>query len=146
MQETTVKDVMTSLVVMVYPEDSIERAGSRLLRNRVSGAPVVREGKVVGVLSEIDIAQALAGRAGLKTADLLSLTWRHLPEQDDDIRTVADIMSTPVISIGPDDSLFKAAELLDRHGIKRLPVLDADGYLLGIISRGDLVRAMTRSA
>ena len=149
MNKQRVRDVMTNLVVMVYPEDPIQVAASRLVRNGISGAPVVRDGKVVGVISEVDIARALAGPAnvdrGLQTADVLSLILRTVPASHKHTRIVADVMSSPVFTIGPDESLFKAAQLLDRHGIKRLPVVDDEGYLMGILSRGDLVRAMTRS-
>ena len=50
MNKQRVKDVMTNLVVMVYPEDSIQKAASRLVRNGISGAPVVKGGKVVGII------------------------------------------------------------------------------------------------
>lgn len=150
MNERRVKNMMTNLVVMVYPEDSIQEAASRLVRNGISGAPVVKDGKVVGAISDIDIARALTGPAnihrGLQVSDVLSLVMRHAaPGSHKHSRTVADIMSSQVFTIGPDESLFKAAQLLDRHGIKRLPVLNDEGYLVGILSRGDLVRAMTRS-
>lgn len=149
MNKDRVKDVMTSLVVMVYPNDSIQQVATRLVRNRISGAPVVKEGKVLGVISDADIVRALMGPAnvdkGLATADALSLILRTVPAKDHHLRVAADVMSTPVVAIGPEESLFTAARLLDRYGIKRLPVTDADGYLLGILSRGDLVRAMTRN-
>ena len=54
MNKLQVRNVMTNLVVMVYPEDPIQEAASRLVRNGISGAPVVQDGKVVGVISEID--------------------------------------------------------------------------------------------
>ena len=145
MDDVNVSDVMTNLVVMMKPNDSLQAAASRLIRNGVSGAPVVEEGKVIGVLSSIDIQRAVAGRGserGVRTSDLLSVMWRGLPVPTEGSGCVADAMSTPVISIGPDATLRQAAETLDRHGIKRLPVLERDGYLIGIISRGDLVRAM----
>ena len=149
MRKDRVKDVMTSLVVMVYPNDSIQQVASRLVRNRISGAPVVKDGKVLGVISEVDIVHALMGPAnvdkGLVTADVLSLILRAVPTEHKHVRVAADVMSSHAVTVGPQDTLFKAAQLLDRHGIKRLPVVDAEGYLLGILSRGDLVRAMTRS-
>ena len=122
MNKERVKDVMTSLVVMVVPNDSIQYVATQLVRNRISGAPVVKDGKVLGVISEGDIA--------------------CLPSRSD--QAAADFMSVPVVTVGPDDSQLRAAQLLNRHGIKRLPVVDADGYLVGIISRGDLVRAMVQ--
>jgi CBS domain-containing protein len=149
MNKDRVKDVMTTLVVMVYPNDPIQQVASRLVRNRISGAPVIRDGKVVGIVSEVDIAHALLGPAnvdkGLATADVLSFLLRTVPAEHKHVRVAADVMSTPVVTIGPKASLIKAAQLLDRHGIKRLPVVDEEGFLVGILSRGDLVRALTRT-
>lgn len=149
MNKQQVKDVMTNLVVMVKLEDPIQEAASRLVRNGISGAPVVEDGKVVGVISEVDIARALMGPAnidrGLQASDVLSLIMRSVPATHKHNRTVADVMSSDVFTIGPNESLFKAAQLLDRHGVKRLPVVDDHGYLVGILSRGDLVRAMARN-
>jgi CBS domain-containing protein len=149
MNKDRVKDVMTSLVVMVYPNDSIQQVASRLVRNRISGAPVVKDGKVVGLISEVDIGHALLGPAnideGVKTADVLSLILRTVPTAHQHVRVAADVMSSPVVTVGAQDSLSKAAYLLDRNRIKRLPVVDEKGYLVGILSRGDLVRAMTRT-
>ncbi|MGI8790596.1 MAG: CBS domain-containing protein [Actinomycetota bacterium] len=70
---------------------------------------------------------------------------RNVSASKESTCTVADVMSSQVFTIGPDENLFRAARLLDRHGIKRLSVVDGDGFLMGILSRGDLVRAMTRS-
>lgn len=149
MNKQRVSNVMTNLVVMIYPQDPIEEAASRLVRNGISGGPVVKDGKVVGVISEVDIARALIRSAnndrGLQKADVLSLIMRNVSASKESTCTVADVMSSQVFTIGPDENLFKAARLLDRHGIKRLAVVDGEGFLMGILSRGDLVRAMTRS-
>jgi CBS domain-containing protein len=149
MSKNRVKDVMTSLVVMVYPNDSIQQVASRLVRNRISGAPVVKDGKVVGLISDVDILHALLGPAnideGLKTADVLSLMLRAVPTAHEHVRVAEDVMSSAVVTVGAEDGLSKAASLLDRNGIKRLPVVDDEGHLVGILSRGDLVRAMTRT-
>jgi CBS domain-containing protein len=149
MNKQRVSNVMTNLVVMIYPQDPIEEAASRLVRNGISGAPVVKDGKVVGVISEVDIARATIGRAssdrGLQKADVLSLIMRNVSASKESTCTVADVMSSQVFTIGPDENLFKAARLLDRHGLKRLSVVDGEGFLMGILARGDLIRAMTRS-
>ena len=129
MNKDRVKDVMTSLVVMVAPNEPTDQVAARLVRNRISGAPVVKDGKVIGVISEIDIARARTRAANLEGPP-----------------TATDVMSTPVVTIGSEAGLIRAAQLLDRYGIKRLPVVDEDGYLLGIVSRGDLVRSMAQGA
>lgn len=128
MENRRVRDVMTSLVLMVHPDDPIQYVTDRLRRNRITGAPVVDNGKVVGVISEVDIARASARSARARMAPV-----------------AIDVMSTPAVTIGMENSLVTAAQLLDRHGIKRLPVVDESGYLLGIVSRGDLVRSMTQA-
>ena len=131
MNKQRVSNVMTNLVVMIYPQDPIEEAASRLVRNGISGAPVVKDGKVVGVISEVDIARALIGPAntdrGLQTADVLSLIMRNASASKEPTRTVADVMTSQVFTIGPDENLFKAARVLDRHGINRLSVVDDEG-------------------
>ena len=149
MNEIKVKDVMTHLVVTTLETDPIQKTAGLLSRNRVSGAPVIRDRKVVGVVSEADIARALVSPAnidhGLATADVLSIILRATPTSHKHLRTVSDVMTSPPITIGTGASLFDAARKMERHGVKRLPVTDADGFLLGIISRADLIRAMTRT-
>jgi CBS domain-containing protein len=149
MNEIKVKDVMTHLVVTTLETDPIQKAAGLLGRNRISGAPVIRDRKVVGVVSEADLARALVSPAnidhGLGTADVLSIILKAAPTRHQHLRTVADVMTSPAITIGTDESLFAAARKMERHGLKRLPVTDAGGFLLGIISRADLIRAMTRS-
>jgi len=148
MNHIKVKDVMTHLVVTALETDPIQRAAVQLIRNHVSGAPVVRDRRVVGVISETDIARTLVMPAhidhGLSTADVLSMILRATPAPHKHARTVGDIMSHPAVTIGKDDSLFSAARAMERRGVNRLPVTDEAGELLGVISRADLVRAMTR--
>ena len=137
---------MTNLVVLVHPEDSIQQVARRLIRNKIGGAPVVREGKVLGVVSEIDITQALMGTADKRPSErayFLPSALGQTPREQHGDRTAVEIMSAPAMTIGPEESLFMAARQLERQGIKRLPVVDGEGYLLGIVSRRDLVRAMT---
>ena len=121
-----VKDVMTNLVVSFRPQDPIEEVARRLLTNRISGGPVVSAGKVVGVVSEADIAfdhEPASQRVRTRTA-------------------VEEVMTRQVVTVGPDDTVGGAAVLMDRHSVRRLPVVDADGYLCGVIARADVVRAL----
>ena len=59
-------------------------------------------------------------------------------------RTVGDIMTTEVLTVSPEATVWQAASLIDRHGVRRLPVVDAEGYVVGVLARADLVRAMAR--
>ena len=121
-----VRDVMTNLVVSFRPQDPIAEVTRRLLNNRISGGPVVSAGKVVGVVSEADIAFGLGpGPQGVRTRS-----------------AVEEVMTREVVTVGPDVTVGDAAVLMDRHSVRRLPVVDADGYLCGVIARADVVRAL----
>ena len=144
-----VKDVMTHLVVTVRPQDSIQEAARRLLSNRISGAPVVERGRLVGIFSEADLVAAYTPPAPSGTPfvaiDPIMFLLRGTVPHETHHTTVADIMTTDVVSVSPDASVWEAASLIDRHGIRRLPVVDPDGYVVGVLARADLVRSMARS-
>jgi CBS domain-containing protein len=149
MNALKVKDVMTHLVVTVRPDDTIPVASKRLLSNRISGAPVIEEGKLVGVVSEADLIRAYApparqGSPFVAPHPLMFLLMRGSPQGDVHNTTVRDVMTNHAISIGPEASVWQAASLITRHGVRRLPVLDADGHVIGVLARSDLIRAMAR--
>lgn len=149
MFDVKVKDVMTTLVVTMKSEDPIHEAASRLARNRISGGPVVRDGVVVGVVSEADLIRAVMPPVPIdrkaSALEAIGLLFRAKPLVQAHGKTVADVMNPTVISIGPDESIWTAATIMDHRGVKRLPVVDHEGFLLGIITRADLVQAMARS-
>jgi CBS domain-containing protein len=138
-----VRDAMTHLAVTLRPGDSVVDAARVLSSNRISGAPVVEDGRVAGVVSEADLMRALSSprRRGPAQPLMLLLLRGTAPGQIRDLR-VGDVMSRRVISIGPRESIWEAAGLIHRHGVRRLPVLDDDGYLIGVLARSDLVRCM----
>jgi CBS domain-containing protein len=129
MADTKVHELMTHLVVMLFPNEAVEAVAERLSRNGIGGAPVVEGGKVVGMVSGSDIVRAARRRAGHELSSM----------------TVVDVMTRPVITVTPTASVWEAADILDGRGIKRLPVVDSDGYLVGIISRGDIVRLVAKA-
>ena len=149
MKELKVREAMTNLVVTLRPGDEIPYAAKRLLVNRITGAPVVAGGRVVGVVSEVDLVRAYMpqSRRGTQFSTPYPLIFllRGDPPGDVSEATVKDVMTTKVVSIGPERSIFEAAALIDRHGVRRLPVVDAEGYLIGILARSDLVRCMGRA-
>jgi CBS domain-containing protein len=145
MNETKVKDVMTRLVVTFRPEDDITEAARRLTSNRISGAPVVESGRLVGVVSEADILKAhVPIRRGwrYRAPHPLEVLLQRAPMRDVRGATVGEVMTTDVFSISSDASIFEAAFRIDRHGVRRLPVVDEDGYVVGVVTRSDLVRCM----
>lgn len=148
MSDVKVQDVMTHLVVMLYPNDSIHEAARKLSRNHISGAPVVEGGKVIGIVSESDLIEAAMPPTpvdrGTSFLDLLSVIGRGKPRVHRHGETVTDAMSSGVVKVSPSTSVWRAASIMQEHNVKRLPVVDEDDYLLGIVSRADLVKAMAK--
>lgn len=143
-----VHEVMTSAVVTARPEATLKEAALLLAENGISGLPVVNdEGVVVGVVSEADI---LAKETAAESERHGVAHWL-LDGKDPWLetryaaRTVGEAMSSPVQTIDPDRPVVEAATRMLEEGINRLPVVAADGTLVGLVSRGDLVRAFVRS-
>ena len=141
-----VKDVMTTAVRRVGPGATLKEAGALMSELRISGLPVVGpDGFVIGVVSEGDILFKEAGpaeKAGLLER-LFSLPMPELAEKLA-ARTVGESMTSPAVTIGPDRPVSVAASLMIERNVKRLPVVDDAGKLIGILSRADLVRAFVR--
>ncbi len=140
-----IKDVMTQAVVTVGPGASLKEVASILAERGISGLPVVDDGgSLLGVVSEADILFKERGpterRGGL-------FSWLMEPDapQKLEARTAAEAMTAPARTIGPDRPVSEAAGRMLEEGVNRLPVVDDDGKLLGIVTRADLVRAFVRS-
>jgi CBS domain-containing protein len=147
-KDTRVEEVMTRLFVALKPMDSIQYAAQRLARNHISGAPVLEHGKVVGVISESDIIRAAYRPKRGRVTNFLDAVANATHEATSQrLRTtrVAEAMSAPVITASPEMTISEAAALTERHRVKRLPVVDHDEYLIGVISRADLVRVLGQS-
>lgn len=151
-----VKEVMAKKVISLDPEDSVYDAAKNLRKHRISGALVVAEGEILGVLSESDIMKLISThKIDLNTFlpspfDVLELPVRmklHLDETFGKIRKIGssrveDIMTKKVITIFPEADINEAAQLMGEHNINRLPVVDKKGKLVGIITRGDIIGAL----
>lgn len=142
-----VEDVMTTEVWTVRPDTWLKEAAEILTSRRISGLPVVDgENQVVGVLSEGDI---LFKEIGGSRKESLFDRWLALPlpglNEKLAARTVGEAMTAPAVTIGPARPLAVAANSMIDEGVKRLPVVDDTGSLIGIVTRADLVRAFVRS-
>jgi CBS domain-containing membrane protein len=144
----TVRRTMTMEVVSVKPGTDIHVAADLLTRHRISGMPVVDdEDRVIGVIGEADILAL----AGLKREHGFKDILRHMlgepvPARKKTGDTVGEVMSSPPITARPDDDIKDVATILDERRIKRLPVVDEEGKLIGVISRADIIRIMGRDA
>jgi CBS domain-containing protein len=141
-----IRDVMTTDVVTVRPDSPLRDLARVLSERGISGLPIVDgEGRCIGVVSEGDI---LFKELGPRTPPR-PLEWLLGARPDAEAarrrtaKTARDAMTTPVISVEPDRPLRVAADLMVRHSVNRLPVVE-DGRLVGIVTRADLVRAYLR--
>jgi len=138
--DATVKDVMTTQVVAVRRGATFKEMAATLRRFRVSAFPVVDEHeKVIGVVSEADLlAKEALGHAGLHPM------LHHKQVQKAGGVTAGELMTHPAVTVRPQDTVEHAARLMYSLGIKRLPVVDAGGSLVGLISRTDLLAIYDR--
>jgi CBS domain-containing protein len=144
MAEVLVRDVMTHLVVTLRATDTVRSAAQLLVSNQISGAPVVEAGRLVGVVSEADLIAAFApsrNPTAFKSSEPLTLLLSGLTPRNVEGLRVADVMTDDVISTSPDTSVWQAAATMDRKGVRRLPVVNQEGFVTGIIARADVVRA-----
>ncbi|MBF2078513.1 MAG: CBS domain-containing protein [Synechococcales cyanobacterium T60_A2020_003] len=147
---TTVADVMTLNPVTVQDDAPLNEAIRLLAEHRISGLPVTNaDGDLVGVISESDLMWQETGVTPpayimvLDSVIYLENPSRYERELHKALgQTVAEVMSKDVVKVSSDMPLRKAAQIMhDRH-VRRLPVLDADGKIVGILTRGDIVRYM----
>ncbi len=142
-----VRDVMTGEVVAVRRGASYKEMAARLRQYRVSAFPVIDENRrVIGVVSEADLLakEALAGdHAGIPAA--ITGILHHKDYQKAEGLTAGDLMTHPAVTVRPEDSVEHAARLMYTLQVKRLPVVDAGGYLVGIVSRADLLTVFDRT-
>ena len=141
-----VQTVMTEHVVFATRDMSIHEAARLLSEHKITGMPVISEdNRVIGVISEADIYSP-EGTKKENTVNRLLRRLRGRPEKViEEGGRVEDAMNTPPITTLPDADIKEVAAILDMHRIKRLPVVDLDGKLLGIISRGDIIRAVGKN-
>lgn len=151
-----VRDVMSTEVASVNGSSSFKDVAEVLIAHGVSAVPVVDgEGHVVGVVSEADLLRKEEFkeqyyREGYQPP--LRARLRHRLSRDGgDVRdkargdTAAALMTAPAVTVRPHASVVSAMRLMEEHGVKRLPVVDEEGILEGIVSRHDLLKIFLRS-
>ncbi|HYB15631.1 MAG TPA: CBS domain-containing protein [Streptosporangiaceae bacterium] len=142
----TVQDVMTTDVVTVKQDATFKDIATKLGRHRVSAFPVIDdEGKVIGVVSEADLLpkEALVAGAGLPPGRL-SVMLHHKEFSKAGGVTAADLMTRPAVTVTADEPVTSAARLMYSCKVKRLPVVDSGGHLVGIVSRADVLGVYER--
>ncbi|WP_042365666.1 CBS domain-containing protein [Streptacidiphilus neutrinimicus] len=145
MQHRTVSDVMTHDVASVRSDASYKAVTALLAERDVSAVPVVDDAhRVIGVVSEADLLRKESGQpdpAGHTPSLWMSPGNRKRAQAED----AQGLMSRTVFTARPQWSVVEAARMMDRHHVKRLPVVDETDRLVGIVSRSDLLRVFLRA-
>ena len=140
---TTVQEIMTTRVIWVKRDATFREMAVALREHRVSAFPVVDDDhKVIGVVSEADMLakEALDDEPGV----LVGILHRKDQAKARGV-TAGDLMTATVVAVRPEDTVGHAARLMYDRRVKRLPVTDADGHLVGIISRADVLSVFDRT-
>ena len=119
----TVGDIASRDVISFKMDCNIKDAAKKLTSNEIDGAPVMKDGKVVGVFTVTDLVKAIA--------------------QDNEDKTVGDLMSANVVIVNEDLKIANAIEVMLKKSISRLIIADNDNNLLGIVTRTDLIDSIT---
>jgi CBS-domain-containing membrane protein len=128
-----VRDVMTTGVVTVRLDTPYRELAAMFREHRVSGFPVTAgDGTVIGVVSESDLLALAAGR-------------HQRGHHEDGQATAGGLMTHPAVTVSPDDPVQTAARVMHARRLQRLPVVDRDGRLEGIVSRSDVLSVFRRS-
>ena len=119
----SVGDIASRDVISFKIDCSVKEAAKKLVDNEIDGAPVIKDGKVVGVFTLTDLVQAIA--------------------DDNENKSVGELMSTNVVIVNEDLKIANAIEVMLKKSISRLIIADNDNNLLGIVTRTDLINIIT---
>lgn len=140
---TTVQDVMTSPVVTVRESASYKEIVTLLRRHRISAVPVLdHAGRVTGVVSEADLLAKQTAPA--LPVGAVRLAWRLRERSKASAVAAAELMTSPAVTVAAGAEVATAARLMRDRRVKRLPVVDAEGRLAGIVSRVDVLAVYER--
>ena len=147
-----VEEIMTEEVVTVDENDQLPDVLSVFKESRIAGAPVInKDGEVVGVISEMDVLKVFEDFQWytplFRAMDILHLHEDKLHDVEQDINRasemkVKDIMSKRPKTLKPDDYIDDAAMIMQSTGFNRLPVVDEEGKLEGIVTRSDILASL----
>jgi len=144
MRSVMAKDIMTRKVISVEKDDTLKRVSELMARNAISGVPVVKKDKrVAGVISERDFLSRMGAKNSKTFMGVISecLKGKGCVAAPVRAQRARDIMTSPAITVGEETTVDEIANVFVEKNINRVPVVNGDGYLTGIVSRADIVRA-----
>jgi len=150
MNEKRAKDIMTTDVIVANKNDIIANVANLLIKEKIGGLPVVDEdNKVVGIISETDIMKKESHVDSPRMLNFLQglIFLDDLKKFEDEMRAIAaykveDLMSKDIIKVNENDTFDYVANIMINKSINRVPVVDKDNFLKGIICRYDIIKAM----
>ncbi len=142
-----IKNIMTKEVISVKESDTVQKCANLLITHNLSGLPVLDDdNKVKGIVTEGDLIRRASRVEGPPALEVLGGIFylespKHFMEKLEKSMgsTAGEIMTSLVVTVGPDELVEDAASLLVKRNIKRLPVVDKEGKLIGIVSRKDIM-------
>lgn len=145
---------MSKNVITISPEDSISDAIEKMAENNISGLIVVEEEKVVGVISESDVLRVFKSEipeisTSTSTALSIFLILEKGIKAINEMKKIGklkvkNLMSKRVFYVKPEYTILEAARIMSKKDVRRLPVIDENGKLVGVISRTDILRALVK--
>jgi CBS domain-containing protein len=136
-----VRHFMTTDPVTVTPATPLKYVASSLVKHNISAVPVLGlQGQVLGVISETDLLRKEELQRDPEGEHSIPLSYRARRDMAT-ARTAGELMNTRPPTVRPDASVAEAAQLMDRHEVSCLPVVDEGGKLLGVVGPRDLLRA-----
>ena len=152
-----VKELMTTDVIAFKPSDKIQQVAETFRAQRISGAPVIDDQRrVIGIISEADIMELTATIPFPDIDPLnpfpvfsLSAYMKQVKDIEEEIATlfegeVKDVMSKKPVTISPEDSISDAARIMRKNDFNRIPVVDDEEKLIGLIARDDIISVFAR--
>jgi CBS domain-containing protein len=145
MTSSLVRDVMTTEVVAVEAWTPFKEIVARLAQHRISAVPVVdADRRVLGIVTEADLLLKQEHPDPKATIPLIWTRRRRQERAKAAAAVAAKLMTTPAVAVPPTATITEAARRMHTARVKRLPVVDERGQLLGIVSRADLLKVFTR--
>lgn len=140
-------EIMTRDVITATPQTEVREIVELMLKNRISAVPVVdAAGKVLGMVSEGDLMRRVENKTDRRDSWWLTALFTASNDASSYVkshgRRAEDVMTRDVVTIGEDTPLYKIAQTLEKHHIKRVPVVK-DGKLVGIVSRSNLLHGFS---
>src|SRR6056297_841908 len=143
----TAKDIMTTNVITVDPDTSVKEAANLMSEHKISGLPVVKDNRLVGIVTENDLIikdkklhfpeyiNVIGGIIYLESYKKFKDEFKKFAAVK-----VKELMTEDVVTVSPDTSIEDLATIMHQENINRLPVVDNSGQLIGIVTRGNIVK------